>query len=143
VLKGTVIAVTPGFFGPTPGSMLTVHVEALIRGSVSLEAKDVFVPYYAGDFTIGSSRFCNAGLPRNGTTFYPRVGDDLLIWCGSVRGRYLPAHDEDLVFGRGDRVYAPRDRRMTNSGPAMNSFRDLVTQISDLDHTRMRPEGQP
>lgn len=109
VLEGTVTAVTPGFFQVSPATMLTVHVDRTLAGNSTISGPlDLFIPYFAADFIIGNSRFCNAGLPRNGGRFLPAVGDDILIFAfDAPRGNYLSASDQNLFFGRNDRVYAP------------------------------------
>ncbi|HEX7193071.1 MAG TPA: hypothetical protein VF381_15985, partial [Thermoanaerobaculia bacterium] len=109
VLEGTVTAVTPGFFQVSPATMLTVHIDHALAGNSAVSGlHDILIPYFAADFIIGSARFCNLGLPRNGGSFLPAVGDDILIFAfDSPRGNYLSAGDQNLFFGRNDRVYAP------------------------------------
>lgn len=71
-----------------PASMLTVHVDEVLHDAGGVSAlSDVFVPYYAADFTIGGTRFCNAGSP-------PQVGDRVVIrFSAPLIGKYINVRD--------------------------------------------------
>jgi len=128
ILAGTVAEVTHGFIGPTPASLLTVHVDDVLSDRAGVaKLHDVFVSYLAADFEIGGTRFCNTGVPRNGQQFSPAAGDRILIrFSGAAQGRYLPTRDEGLLFGRNDRVYAPRNSMPGAAIAKTDSFAELV-----------------
>jgi hypothetical protein len=142
ILAGTVTGVTQGFIGPTPGSMLVIHIDdALVDPAGIAGLRDVFVSYLAADFEIGGTRFCNSGVPRNGGQFSPAVGDKILIRnSGTVQGRYLPSRDERLLFGRNDRVYAPRTSIPGVAIAKTDSFDELVRVLrsEQIDHQAVR-----
>jgi hypothetical protein len=131
ILAGTVTGITAGFIVSTPGSMLAIHIDdALVDPAGIADLHDVFVSYVAADFEIGGVRFCNTGVPRNGGQFSPAVGDKVLIrFSGTVKGRYVPTRDERLLFGRNDRVYAPRTSTPGAAIAKSESFAELVRII--------------
>jgi hypothetical protein len=141
ILAGTVTDVTRGFIGSTPGSMLTVHIDDALLDPVGVAGlHDVFVSYLTADFEIGGTRFCNSGIPRNGSQFTPAVGDKILIrFSGTVQGRYLPTRDERLVFGRHDRAYVPRASMTGAATPKADSFDELVRMVRSEQPTHQDP----
>lgn len=129
IFSGTVTAVTEGFLNATPASILTVHVDEVLRDASGVSAfDDVFVPYFAADFTIDGTRFCNAGLPRNGVSYVPQIGDKVLVlFSATPVGRYINVRDQQLFLAHADQVYPPR--RLPGGFPDARSFSDLVRKV--------------
>jgi hypothetical protein len=128
---GTVTAVTSGFFGTSPGTLLTVRLKQVIRKDASVRIPaEIFLPYMAADFTIGGSRFCNAGRLRSGESFLPAINDDVLTFIFvSPNGHYVAAADENVFFGRRDHLYAPATFANDRTLPVTTSFKALVKSV--------------
>jgi hypothetical protein len=139
IFSGTVTAVTEGFLESVPASLLTVHIDEVLRDAAGVSVlSDVFVPYYVADFTIGGTRFCNAALPRNGVEYVPQVGDRVLVrFSARPVGHYINVQDQQLFFGHADQVYPPR--KLLGDRPEVRSFSNLVQRVK-AELTQERPK---
>lgn len=143
VVSGTVVAVTPGFFMVAPASMLTVRVDAAAGSHAAYPSGlTLMVRYMGADFQIGSSRFCNGGSRmRAGESFLPKVNDRILIFAfGEPRQSYLAARDENLVFGRNDRITPSFVFTANRSLPDVSSF-DALARAALREKAALAPKA--
>lgn len=146
IVKGTITAVSPGFLSTAPATMLTVRINETLRDNDSLRGvSELYIPFMGADFKIGSARFCNAGLSRNGESFLPAVNDDVLIFVfDAPRDHYLSARDENLFFGRNDRLYVPTIFGRDASLPEKASLKALMARVRlETRGSRFVPGAKP
>jgi hypothetical protein len=108
IYRGRVVATMPGFEFTAPKTLLSIHILSRIRGNQAFPAAGaVNILYPAADFTIGDTRFCNAG-PN--APFIPAVGDDVLIFAYDEpvdqSKSFLLTVPEQLIFSRDGRLIA-------------------------------------
>lgn len=117
IYLGTVTAVTAGFQGRVPASILRVEdLEVFATAPGFPREGPVYVLYPAADFNVNGKRLCNAGPDAS---YRPMAGDQVLIVAHDPppdgEGRFLPTELEQLVFARGERVVVPARLRNDES----------------------------
>jgi hypothetical protein len=138
VYRGRVVATTPGFEFTAPKTLLSVLIIDRIRRAQGFPTGGfVKILYPAADFTIGDTRFCNAG-PNS--PFIPAVGDEVLIFAydkpTDQSKTLLLAVPEQLIFGRDHRLIARPD---ILRGKESSSIEDLARSIEPSNEKRSRP----
>jgi len=146
IFVGIVTTVTPGFFRVSPATIVTVKIDRVLRANSAYPTQGIiFVPYFAADFQIGEERFCNAGLPRNGHSFLPAVNDRILVFAfNPPQGAYLPARDENLIFGRAGQAYLPLSFSRDSLTPNKLTFEQLINEAAHPEggQRRLRDRGE-
>lgn len=108
IIRGKIVASTPGFEFARPVTILEIGVsETIARQPGFPELRVVRVMNGEADFDIGGVRFCSAG-PIAG--FTPGVGDDVIVFAYEppidAAGTFILTAPEQLVFGRRNRVFS-------------------------------------
>lgn len=141
IYKGSVSAVTPGFYNGLPSSMLAIHINTAVRQAPGFPSAGgtVYVDYSTTEFRIGSERFCMQSPRRDG--FLPQAGDEVLIFAFvppmSSNRQYLPTSDELLFFGRGQVLSIPAVLAGDSTLPSKTRINDLVKEVQRAER-RMR-----
>jgi hypothetical protein len=128
VYRGRVVSTTPGFQSTTPETLLSVVIIDRIRRAQGFPAEGfVTILYPAADFTIGGTRFCNAG---QNSPFIPAVGDEVLIFAydkpADQSGTFLLTLPDQLIFGRDHRLIG---RPNILGGKESSSIEDLARSV--------------
>jgi hypothetical protein len=138
VYRGRVVAATPGFAFTTPETLLSVLVIDRIRLAQGFPTEGfVTILYPAADFTIGGTRFCNAG---QNSPFIPAVGDEVLIFAydrpADQSGTFLLTLPDQLIFGRDHRLIG---RPNILGGKESSSIEDLARSVEASNEKGSRP----
>jgi hypothetical protein len=109
ILRGEVVALTPGFYQGEPSTLLTVRVDRVLRQSSKLRrgTDTVFVVYPRARFTIEATTFCK-GDSR--FPYQPTSGDQLLLFPfrspEDASGQLILPSAEEMVFETADGTLA-------------------------------------
>jgi len=138
VYRGRVVASTPGFVFTAPETLLSVRIIDRIRRSEGFPTAGLItILYPAADFTIGDTRFCNAG-PNS--PFLPAVGDEVLVFAydkpTDQSKTFLLTPSEQLIFSRDHRLIANPD---ILRGKESSSIEELTRTIDASPEERRRP----
>jgi hypothetical protein len=128
VYRGRVAGTAPGFNLSTPATLIAVEIAEAVRAADGFPKSGiVYVVYPAADFSVGGTRFCNAGV--NGGTM-PKVGDAIAVFAPSAPidadGVVLNVGAEQIVFASGTRVMLPPGLREDRDAAAARSLDDLL-----------------
>jgi hypothetical protein len=138
VYLGTVTAVTPGFHGSVPSSVIRVeHLKVFKAAPEFPSGGPLYVLYPSADFSVNGKRMCNAGPDPS---YRPMTGDQILIVAhdppADREGRFLTTEEEQMIFARGERLVVPA--RLRSDEPL--KVRSLDRLASSLVDTP-RPSG--
>jgi len=141
IYLGTVTAVTPGFQGSVPTSVLRVEHLKVFRAAPGFPSDGpLYVLYPSADFSVNGRRVCNAGPDP----FYrPMTGDQILIVAHDPpvdrEGRFLTTEEEQAIFARGERLVIPARLRPDES----RKLRSLDRLASSLVEAPRRSGAEP
>ena len=129
IYAGEITAVSPGFFGGLPSSLLTVRVGEVLRASKLIDVMELLVPYPVARFRIGRSTFCG-GAPDS---FIPTSGDQVVVFVYDPpldRSRTLvsPLAQELLIETQG-RLVLPKDLRLDDVLGKASSLTEVIDHI--------------
>lgn len=137
VLLGTVVEKTFGFNGFTPGQLLHVRPEQILKGSTKEDLYFVFLPI--GNFAVGNVRICKTDTRYAAP---PEIGEQILalvpkLWNSGSAGAFLNTFDDAgiVTIKENNTLSLPRRYLRNRANVAPLSKRDLLQSVRNAAKT--------
>ncbi|HEY2093058.1 MAG TPA: hypothetical protein VGJ81_14320 [Thermoanaerobaculia bacterium] len=110
VYAAEITSMKQGFEGAMPTTLIAAMIRTVVRSGAGFpHSGTVYVLDPQADFRLAGRRFCNAGVHP---AYTPQIGDQVMIFSydppNDMTGSFLLTRPEQLLFERGDRLFAAR-----------------------------------
>lgn len=144
VYVGTITAARQGFLWGIVSTLYELRVEKTIRVTPGYPAgESLYFGYPAADFTLGGTRFCNAG-PRHSVA--PAVGDRVLLFAFDPAvdpaELFVPTKASHLFFAHDGALVVPAQAAGDSTLPSPLSF-EALERAAEEQRTPHETEVRP